>query len=78
MTNVGEPSQIAKALRYLNKIGEFFEFDNQERVVKVYISAPTGGDEIAAHVGQLVDLQSLTFSRIGSHRRRTPPAKPPG
>ncbi len=25
-------------------------------------SAPTGGDEIAAHVGQLIDLQSLTFS----------------
>ena len=62
MTNVGEPSRIAAALRYLSRIGEFFEFDNQERVVKVYISAPTGGDEIAAHVGQLFDLQSLTFS----------------
>ena len=62
MTNVGEPSRIAAALRYLSRIGEFFEFDNQERVVKVYISAPTGGDEIAAHVGQLIDLQSLTFS----------------
>ena len=26
------------------------------------LAAPAGGDEIAAHVGQLVDLQSLTFS----------------
>ena len=38
MTNVGEPSRIAVALRYLRRIGEFFKFDNQERVVKVYIS----------------------------------------
>jgi len=61
MNNAGEPSRIAAALRYLNGIDEFFEFDNQERVVEVYISGSTGGDKIAMHVGQLVDLRSLTF-----------------
>ena len=63
MTSAGELSRIAAALRYLNGIDEFFEFDNQERVVEVYISRSGGGDETAAHVGQLVDLQSLTFSQ---------------
>ena len=61
MTNAGEPNRVSAALRYLNGIGEFFEFDNQERVVKVGIGSSTGGDETAAHIGQLVDLQSLTF-----------------
>jgi hypothetical protein len=61
MANAGEPNRVSVALRYLSSIGEFFEFDHQERVVKVSISDSTRGDEIAAHVGQLVDLQSLTF-----------------
>ena len=61
MTNAGEPSRVSAALRYLNGIGEFYEFDSQERVVKVSIGSSTGGDETAAHIGHLVDLQSLTF-----------------
>ncbi len=61
MTNTREPNRISAALRYLKTQGEFFEFDNQERVVKVGIGSSTDGDEIAAHIGHLVDLQSLTF-----------------
>ena len=48
-------------MRYLIGVDQFLKFDNQERVVKVGISRSTDGDEIAAHVGQLIDLQSLTF-----------------
>ncbi|HEX4143895.1 MAG TPA: DUF4375 domain-containing protein [Pirellulales bacterium] len=63
MMNAGEPSQMAVAVRYLNSIGQYIKFDNQERIVEVSISSSTGGDEIAAHIGQLIDLQSLTFFR---------------
>jgi Leucine-rich repeat (LRR) protein len=63
MTSAREPSRIAAALNYLRSIPEDFQFDAQERVVDVNISAETGGDEIAAHVGHLVDLRSLTFYR---------------
>ncbi len=61
MNNARKPSRIAAAIRYLNDLRQFLKFDNQERIVKVGIDSPADGDEIAAHVGQLVDLQSLTF-----------------
>jgi Leucine-rich repeat (LRR) protein len=63
MTRARDPSRIVTALRYLRSIREHFEFDDQERVVKVCISAESGSDQIAAHIGHLFDLRSLTFYR---------------
>lgn len=58
-------SEIAAALNYLRKHHHFFEFDDQERVVKVGVSDAANVDEIAAHIGSLRDLQELTFYRTG-------------
>jgi hypothetical protein len=56
-------SKVAAALDCLRQRGQYFEFDNQERVVKVAISGGTATDEVAAHVGNLHDLRELIFER---------------
>ncbi len=63
MTNANDKSRVAAALNYLRKHRQFFEFDDQERIVKVCISDAANADEFAAHVGNLRDLEKLRFSR---------------
>jgi Domain of unknown function (DUF4375) len=65
MTSAGDKNRIAEALEYLRVDGQFFEFDDQERVVKVSISGTASADEAAAHVGNLRDLQDLSFYTTG-------------
>ncbi len=61
MASAGDKSQIAAALEYLRVHNQFFEFDDQERVVKVRISDKANVDEAAAHLGNLRDLQELSL-----------------
>src|ERR1700730_16546525 len=62
MTNAGDKSGVVAALDYLRSHHQFFEFDDQERVVKVGVSDAANVDELAAHVGNLRDLEKLRFS----------------
>ncbi|HEV3138314.1 MAG TPA: DUF4375 domain-containing protein [Pirellulales bacterium] len=62
MTNAGDKSRVVAALDYLRSHHQFFEFDDQERVVKVGVSDAANVDELAAHVGNLRDLEKLRFS----------------
>ncbi len=63
MSSSHDKNRIAEALDYLRKRNEFFEFDDRERVMQVAVYQAENADEIAAHVGNLVDLETLTFSR---------------
>ncbi len=63
MQNTGDPNRVAAALSYLRSRNQFFEFDDQERVVRVSVYNAAQADEIAAHVGCLHDVQKLTFER---------------
>jgi len=65
MAGAGDKSQIVAALKYLRIHNHFFEFDDQERVVKVRISSTENVDEAAAHIGNLRDLQELSFYTTG-------------
>ncbi len=69
MTSAGDKNRIAAALEYLRVHDQFFEFDNQERVVHVGVSGVTNVDEAAAHIGNLRDLQKLTFYDTGPSDR---------
>lgn len=61
MANTNDKNRVAAALEYLRKHHHFFEFDDQERVVRVGVSEATNVDEISMHVGSLRDLKKLTF-----------------
>jgi hypothetical protein len=63
MANTNDKSGVADALDSLRKHRQFFEFDDQERVVKVCISDASNGDELAAHVGNFRYLEKLRFSK---------------
>jgi hypothetical protein len=63
MSSPRDKSSMVEALNYLRACNQFFEFDDQERVVHVAIYDAQNADEIAAHVGRLVDVENLTFSR---------------
>jgi hypothetical protein len=63
MANAPDKNRVAEALNYLRACNQFFEFDNQERVVHAAVYDAENADEIAAHVGNLVDVEDLTFSR---------------
>jgi hypothetical protein len=63
MTSANHKNRAVAALDYLRGRNQYFRFDNNERVVEVGVSVATNTDEIAAHVGNLRDLESLTFSR---------------
>lgn len=65
MANAKNTSRVAAALDYLRKRREFFEFDEQERVVRVGISRNFDVDELAAQLGNLRDLRELTFYQTG-------------
>lgn len=62
MNKSSEHNHVSAALQYLRKDGQFFEFDNQECVVRVCISDTESADELAAHVGHLRDLKQLRFA----------------
>jgi internalin A len=59
MASAGNANRVVLAIRYLHDIHEFYEFDSKERVVKVCVYNAPHGDEIAAHLGNLVDLREL-------------------
>jgi hypothetical protein len=63
MANSPDKNSVAEALDCLRSCNHFFEFDNQERIVHVAVYNAENADEIAAHVGSLVDVENLTFSR---------------
>jgi hypothetical protein len=65
MARANDNNRVAAALNYLREHRQFFEFDDQERVVKVGVSDVANPDEIAVHIGNLRDLQELTFYRTG-------------
>ncbi len=65
MQSSGDKNRIAAALDYLRAHDQFFEFDDQERVVRVGVSGATNVDEAAAHIGNLHALQELTFYGTG-------------
>jgi hypothetical protein len=65
MADAGQNNRVAEALSYLRKHNHFFEFDDQECVVRVGVSDVANSDDIAAHIGSLRDLQELTFYRTG-------------
>ncbi len=65
ITSADDTTRVAAALDYMRRHKHFFEFDDQERVVKVGVSDAANVDEIAAHIGSLRDLQELTFYRTG-------------
>ena len=65
MTSAGDKSRVVAALDYLRSHHQFFEFDDQERVINVGVSDAANVDELAAHIGNLRDLQELTFYRTG-------------
>ncbi len=57
------PAKSPRRLYCLREREQFFEYDNQERIVKVYISEGTASDDVAAQIGNLHDLRELTFWR---------------
>ncbi len=59
MGNAAEPSKVADALRFLRTVNGFYEFDAKERVARVAVHFESLGDEVAAHIGCLVDLRDL-------------------
>ncbi|MES1213718.1 MAG: hypothetical protein ABUL64_03950 [Singulisphaera sp.] len=61
MSGSQKGSRITAALDCLRNCDQFFEFDNRERVTRVEVYHATDADEIAAHVGNLHDLQRLRF-----------------
>lgn len=63
MASSPDKNCVAEALSYLRKRNKYFGFDKQERVVHVAVYNAENADEIAAHVGNLVDVENLTFSR---------------
>jgi hypothetical protein len=63
MANADDESVVAAALDSLRKHRQFFEFDDKEHIVKVCISEASNADELAAHVGNLRDLEKVRFSR---------------
>jgi hypothetical protein len=65
MTSTNDDSRVAAALDYLRMHNHYFQFDNNERVVKVAVDDAADGDEVAAHIGNLRDLQELTFYGTG-------------
>lgn len=65
MTSARNKNRIAAALDYLRGHNEFFVFDEQERVVTVGVSGSVDVDEIAGHIGNLRDLEDLTFYSTG-------------
>ncbi|HEY4312184.1 MAG TPA: hypothetical protein VGN12_22240 [Pirellulales bacterium] len=61
MSGGRQSERVVAALRCLRTCNQFFEFDDQERVVKVAVYRAKNADEIAAHVGQLRDVRNLIF-----------------
>jgi hypothetical protein len=65
MTNPRDQNRIAQALQYLRRHDQFFEFDDQERVVSVGISGLASADEAAEYIGNLRELHELTLYDTG-------------
>ena len=63
MSSADRVRKVTAALDCLRERNQFFEFDNQERVVKVSLSGGTATDEVAVHIGNLHDLRELIFER---------------
>ncbi len=61
MANADDKNRVAAALDYLRSHNQYFQFDSKERVVKAAVADRTDVDEIAAHLGNLRDLEKLTF-----------------
>ncbi len=56
-----EQNQVTAALDYLRSHRHFFEFDDQERVVRVCVADAEDVDALAAHISSLRDLDELSF-----------------
>lgn len=63
MTSADDKNRPAAALDYLRRHNHYFQFDNNERVVAAAVSDGANVDEIAVHLGNLRDLETLTFYR---------------
>jgi hypothetical protein len=65
MASADDKNRVAVALDYLRRHNHYFRFDDNERVVEAAVTDGAKIDEIAAHVGNLRDLEKLWFYSTG-------------